>query len=138
MKTLTIVTNKLSLRGGAKRRRSNLCGKDCGSTTLTVPSLSRDFVAVLLAMTTLLITPHGFAEETQGTENPMPTKTCVKIETTLGVIEAELYPNEAPKTVKNFVDLSKKGFYDGLIFHRVIPDFKIGRASCRERVCQYV
>ena len=49
----------------------------------------------------------------------------VRIETTLGVIEAELFAQDAPKTVQNFVDLTKKGFYDGIIFHRVIPDFMV-------------
>ena len=49
----------------------------------------------------------------------------VKIETTLGEIEAELYQKKAPKTVENFVTLAKKGFYDGIIFHRVIPGFMI-------------
>ncbi len=42
-----------------------------------------------------------------------------------GVIEAELYPEIAPITVKNFEDLVEKKFYDGLIFHRVIPGFMI-------------
>ena len=42
-----------------------------------------------------------------------------------GVIKAELYPEIAPNTVKNFVSLVKHGFYDGLIFHRVIPGFMI-------------
>ena len=42
-----------------------------------------------------------------------------------GVIKAELYPEVAPNTVKNFVDLINRGFYDGLIFHRVIPGFMI-------------
>lgn len=42
-----------------------------------------------------------------------------------GVIKAELYPEVAPNTVKNFVSLIKKGFYDGVIFHRVIPGFVI-------------
>ena len=41
------------------------------------------------------------------------------------VIKAELYPEIAPNTVRNFVSLVKKGFYDGLIFHRVIPGFMI-------------
>jgi len=41
------------------------------------------------------------------------------------VIKAELYPDIAPKTVDNFVSLVQKGFYNGLIFHRVIPDFMI-------------
>lgn len=42
-----------------------------------------------------------------------------------GVIKAELYPEVAPNTVNNFIDLIEKGFYDGLIFHRVIPGFMI-------------
>jgi peptidyl-prolyl cis-trans isomerase B (cyclophilin B) len=42
-----------------------------------------------------------------------------------GVMKAELYPDIAPNTVKNFVSLASKGFYDGLIFHRVIPGFMI-------------
>ena len=42
-----------------------------------------------------------------------------------GVMKAELFPDIAPITVKNFVDLAAKGFYNGLIFHRVIPDFMI-------------
>lgn len=42
-----------------------------------------------------------------------------------GVMKAELYPDIAPITVKNFVELAAKGFYNGLIFHRVIPDFMI-------------
>ena len=49
----------------------------------------------------------------------------VKIETTAGAIYAELYADQAPRTVENFVTLVKKGFYDGIIFHRVIPDFMI-------------
>ena len=42
-----------------------------------------------------------------------------------GVIKAELYPEIAPNTVANFVNLAGQGFYDGLIFHRVIPGFMI-------------
>ena len=42
-----------------------------------------------------------------------------------GVIKAELYPQIAPNTVNNFIDLINRGYYDGVIFHRVIPGFMI-------------
>ena len=42
-----------------------------------------------------------------------------------GKIVAELYPEIAPETVNNFISLAKQGFYDGTIFHRVIPGFMI-------------
>jgi peptidyl-prolyl cis-trans isomerase B (cyclophilin B) len=47
------------------------------------------------------------------------------IRTNHGSIHLELYPDEAPKTVNNFVKLANDGFYDRVIFHRVIPDFMI-------------
>ena len=47
------------------------------------------------------------------------------ITTKFGDIEVELYSDSAPKTVENFKDLAKKGFYDGLIFHRIVPGFVI-------------
>jgi peptidyl-prolyl cis-trans isomerase B (cyclophilin B) len=47
------------------------------------------------------------------------------LQTNHGAIELELYPDDAPKTVDNFVKLARDGFYDGVIFHRVIPDFMI-------------
>jgi peptidyl-prolyl cis-trans isomerase B (cyclophilin B) len=47
------------------------------------------------------------------------------METDKGTINLELFDKDAPNTVKNFVDLSNKGFYDGLTFHRVISDFMI-------------
>lgn len=47
------------------------------------------------------------------------------IKTNHGDILVQLFPEVAPKTVKNFVELAKKGYYDGVIFHRVIPDFMI-------------
>lgn len=49
----------------------------------------------------------------------------VTIETNQGVIKVELYPDVAPNTVNNFISLVQKGFYDGTIFHRVIPGFMI-------------
>lgn len=48
-----------------------------------------------------------------------------KINTNKGSFELVLFPEEAPKTVQNFIELSENGYYDGVIFHRVIPDFMI-------------
>ncbi len=47
------------------------------------------------------------------------------IQTRLGEIEIEFFPDKAPGHVKNFLDLARKGFYDGTTFHRVIPGFMI-------------
>ena len=47
------------------------------------------------------------------------------ISTVKGVMTVEFYEKDAPNTVKNFIDLSEKGFYNGLTFHRVIPNFVI-------------
>lgn len=48
-----------------------------------------------------------------------------ELHTDYGVMKIEFYESDAPKTVANFVKLSKEGFYDGLTFHRVIPDFVV-------------
>lgn len=52
----------------------------------------------------------------------MPT---ADIQTEKGTMKVEFFQNDAPKTVQNFIDLAKKGYYDGLTFHRVIPNFVI-------------
>jgi cyclophilin family peptidyl-prolyl cis-trans isomerase len=57
--------------------------------------------------------------------------TNATLHTSEGPIEIELYPGEAPKTVENFTKLAGDGYYDGLIFHRVIPDFMI-QGGCPE------
>lgn len=48
-----------------------------------------------------------------------------EIHTSKGIMKVEFYDEQVPGTVKNFVSLSNKGFYDGLTFHRVIPNFMI-------------
>ena len=54
-----------------------------------------------------------------------------EIVTEKGTMKVELYEQDAPNTVANFVKLSEKGYYDGLTFHRVIPDFVI-QGGCPE------
>ena len=51
--------------------------------------------------------------------------TAVALHTNHGGIAVELFDDDAPKTVENFLKLARDGFYDGVIFHRVIPDFMI-------------
>jgi peptidyl-prolyl cis-trans isomerase B (cyclophilin B) len=51
--------------------------------------------------------------------------TKATLHTNQGAIELELFDDDAPKTVANFTKLAAEGFYDGVIFHRVIPDFMI-------------
>jgi len=74
-------------------------------------ALTRNLVVVLLS--TLFLTAVVSAQE------------IAVIETKFGKIEMEFFEDKAPGHVKNFKDLAKKGFYDGTIFHRVIPGFMI-------------
>ena len=53
------------------------------------------------------------------------------LHTTAGAVSVELFDDDAPKTVANFRKLAEDGFYDGLVFHRVIPDFMI-QGGCPE------
>ena len=55
----------------------------------------------------------------------LPPMTNATMQTNHGTIELELYDEDAPKTVDNFKKLAADGFYDGVVFHRVIPDFMI-------------
>src|SRR5690349_679587 len=60
------------------------------------------------------------------TQPPPEAKTpTATIETSEGSMTVEFWPDVAPNHVNNFVELSKKGFYNGIIFHRVIPGFMI-------------
>jgi peptidyl-prolyl cis-trans isomerase B (cyclophilin B) len=54
-----------------------------------------------------------------------------EIHTAKGVMKIEFFENDAPKAVKNFIDLAEHNFYDGLTFHRVLPDFVI-QGGCPE------
>ena len=49
----------------------------------------------------------------------------VALETSMGTITVELYDKHAPRTCRNFLELARRGYYNGTIFHRVIKDFMI-------------
>lgn len=59
------------------------------------------------------------------TVGPSPGESVAVLHTAKGVIKFRFFPEIAPETVKNFTELAKRGFYNGLTFHRVIPDFMI-------------
>jgi cyclophilin family peptidyl-prolyl cis-trans isomerase len=60
----------------------------------------------------------------------------IAIETSLGTIELELYPDQAPQSVANFVEYARAGHYDGVVFHRVIKGFMIQGGGYDERYNQ--
>ena len=78
---------------------------------------------------TLLSACTGHSEKSQPTAGAEPTPTgamtMITIKTTLGEMQAELYADKAPETVKNFLQYVKDGHYNGTIFHRVIANFMI-------------
>ena len=107
-------------------------------------------IPLLLLLAALMLVPVGCGGDSESVDaptlypktTPRPTLTPIPegeayiridqnnrylatITTNQGSIEIELFVKEAPKTVNNFVTLSKDGFYDGVIFHRVIPNFMI-------------
>lgn len=77
--------------------------------------MKKFFFAPILAILLPLITLNA-----QGDTNPM-----VLMKTNLGDIEIELFPDKAPVTVENFLNYTQSGFYNGTIFHRVIPGFVV-------------
>ena len=89
--------------------------------------LSRSIL--LMVILTLIVVPGILAQPRQRTFTPEEIKKMAEtkaiIETKFGKIELKFFPEVAPNHVNNFIELAKKGFYDGSTFHRVIPGFMI-------------
>jgi peptidyl-prolyl cis-trans isomerase-like 1 len=90
------------------------------------------FIVLMLALGVTAFAQDKDAKKT--TEKPTMEKSkmtdtkgkeIVVMETSMGTIEIEMYRADAPKTVENFVQLARKGYYNGIIFHRVIDNFMI-------------
>jgi len=80
--------------------------------------------AVFCALTALCQVKTKKAVQGEG-GNVIPDKPVMVMETNRGTIELELFPKVAPKAVENLINLGEKGYYDGLIFHRVMKGFMI-------------
>lgn len=79
-------------------------------------------VAIIVVILAIVFIGYGIYKKiTLKTQNPIAT---IEIKD-YGTIKVELYPDQAPNTVANFITLANRGFYNGLTFHRVIPDFMI-------------
>jgi len=70
-------------------------------------------------------TYHTYSSRTLSTMVESVGAPLVSVETTIGTFTVELYYKHAPKTCKNFLELSKKGYYNNVVFHRIIKDFMI-------------
>jgi cyclophilin family peptidyl-prolyl cis-trans isomerase len=104
----------------------NQYGADLVQTAST--TIASDTTAPVATTTSTSVTPSQSNTPAPVTTNTNPTKNfmhTVTVETTKGTIVFETYDVDAPKTVENFLTLANKGFYDGLIFHRIIPGFMI-------------
>lgn len=75
------------------------------------------------ALVVIIVGAIAFLQSSPKKGATVPNTTKATIETTKGTIVIAFYPDDAPKAVENFVGLAKKGYYDGIIFHRVIKGF---------------
>jgi len=90
------------------------------------------FLLACLLLLTLMLAACGTTNEAEDSKSSSTNSPTIEVSPVVTItmeddskIEIELYPKKAPNTVNNFVSLVQKGYYDGLTFHRVIPDFMI-------------
>ncbi len=86
--------------------------------------MKQKIILIVGCLTIILLLTLVFSKERRGEQEDYMNY-IVTIETNKGEIKFTTYADEAPNTVENFVSLAKKGFYDGVIFHRVIDGFMI-------------
>jgi len=101
-------------------------GKPVRSRLVAINRRSIVLLALLGALSSGAFGPAGAQQPTQPSQGAKKVKQSAVITMDRGgEIKIDLFPEDAPKTVENFVALAKKGFYDGLTFHRVEPGFVV-------------
>jgi peptidyl-prolyl cis-trans isomerase B (cyclophilin B) len=104
-------------RSNPKKKRSLLEKKEFKIGILLLVAI------VVIAAAAILMLGGNNGDDSNG-ETPVGNPIAV-IDTSMGIIKVELYEDKVPNTVENFMKLANGGFYDGLVFHRVMDDFMI-------------
>lgn len=91
-------------------------------TTTAAAAATQKIAALTVNNKSNIINKNNISSDNMTTNK---TNNTADIETTQGQIKIQFFPNEAPNHVKNFQDLAKKGFYDGVVFHRLVKGFVI-------------
>lgn len=97
--------------------------KSARQMTNTVKTMRNVIPALILALTVLVPTTSAWAEPVNKPSSAALPQ--VRVVTSAGAFELQLRPDVAPETVRNFLEYVRSGFYDGTVFHRVIPGFMI-------------
>lgn len=109
-----------------ERKRSNeMKKKQTNNKTPLIAIIVLIGIIVIAAGVYLIMNQPSDDGTTDGNTNDSTENPIAVIDTSKGLIKVELYQDKAPKTVENFVKLVNDGFYDGMIFHRVMDDFMI-------------
>jgi len=82
-------------------------------------------IIIIFFIFSLILIPFTANSFSQEVETKITNDPIVTLETTHGNISIEFFPQDAPNHVQNFITLTNQGFYDGTLFHRVIPNFMI-------------
>jgi peptidylprolyl isomerase len=110
---------------GPAWRRFFTLGACAAVLALVAAACSKENTPPATPMASAPVSATAPTASTPATTPPTSANVVVTLETNQGVIKLKLFPDVAPKTCENFVGLVQKGYYDGLIFHRVIADFMI-------------
>jgi peptidyl-prolyl cis-trans isomerase A (cyclophilin A) len=112
----------MAQKKSSSRKRSRPVAEKKNKPNKNMMILAGLAVIIVIAVAAVLLLSGG---NDQNEPNEIEGNPIAVIDTTKGIIKVELYQDKAPKTCQNFIKLVNDGFYDGMIFHRVMDDFMI-------------